>query len=497
MDQYLYENYVARQEEKIRKEKDIQEYIKYLKTRILKILEWEKMSYDEIKRLFLEEKASDPDSSIEEVIGIDRSYTTDEGISEGIITALSNFADLFVPDITDVALEGMNPIIGKIYKALSFLGQEVVDIGRTVIDSSDLAIDYKNLPAQDSGFRLFSEYEKIYSMLPESFRDRYDILASQNSMLMAMSQNPEEANSARVQWDSLMANIKNMMASDENYYLKLRYKDFQEESSWISSDFLNQMYKMKDDFYPSMARYLSGIASGVMDPSFLKYFNDQEYNSVQTFPKANSFNSSATDGTTSYEQPFRIYSPLNIKIEVKGKPGNIDTSDNIEQDFVSPEERRHMPAAEEMEKIKSLQQIPIMINNSAESMSKIKSNTKDAKDNTFVLSHTLSDVARYAGQIGGAFMGVNEEIGKAIGSAGTLTEGVAGIFKAFEGDKVNGLGLMSGIQGGFAGLQGLFGGEPGSDMSELLGGLGGVGAGIAGLLTGRASGSFQFRLANT
>ena len=69
-----------------------------------------------------------------------------------------------------------------------------------------------------------------------------------------------------------------------------------------------------------------------------------------------------------------------------------------------------------------------------------------------------------------AFMNVDENIGKAIGSAGTLTEGVAGIFKAFEGEKVNGLGLMSGIQGGFAGLQGLFGGEPGSDSSQLLGG---------------------------
>jgi len=96
-------------------------------------------------------------------------------------------------------------------------------------------------------------------------------------------------------------------------------------------------------------------------------------------------------------------------------------------------------------------------------------------------------------------MNVDENIGKAIGSAGTLTEGVAGIFKAFEGDKVNGLGLMFGIQGGFAGLQGLFGGEAGSDSSQLLGGLGGVGAGvagIAGLLTFRATGSFQLRLAN-
>jgi len=79
------------------------------------------------------------------------------------------------------------------------------------------------------------------------------------------------------------------------------------------------------------------------------------------------------------------------------------------------------------------------------------SDTEKMSRNAYTFSHTLSDVARYAGQIGGAFMNVDENIGKAIGSAGTLTEGVAGIFKAFEGDKVNGLGLMSGIQGGFAG----------------------------------------------
>jgi hypothetical protein len=102
----------------------------------------------------------------------------------------------------------------------------------------------------------------------------------------------------------------------------------------------------------------------------------------------------------------------------------------------------------------------------------------------YTFSHTLSDIAGIAGQIGGAFMNVDEEIGKAVMSAGTLTEGVSGIFKAFEGDEVNGLGLMSGIQGGFAGLQGLFGGEAGSDTSQLLGGMGGVGAGVAGLLTG-------------
>jgi len=127
----------------------------------------------------------------------------------------------------------------------------------------------------------------------------------------------------------------------------------------------------------------------------------------------------------------------------------------------------------------------------------ISTSVEDADKNVVAFSNTLSDIAGIAGQIGGAFMSVDEEIGKAISSAGTLTEGVAGIFKAFEGDKVNGLGLMSGIQGGFAGLQGLFGGEAGSDSSQLLGGMGGVGAGVAGLLTGRAFGSFQFRLANT
>ena len=158
--------------------------------------------------------------------------------------------------------------------------------------------------------------------------------------------------------------------------------------------------------------------------------------------------------------PYHLNPEMHYTINVIGKPDYIDTGVDVAADFVSPEERRHMPTKEELEKLKELQQIPIMINNSAESMSKMKSNTKDAKDNAFVFSHTLSDVARYAGQIGGAFMNVNEEIGKVIMSAGTLTEGVAGIFKAFEGDKVNGLGLMSGIQGGFAGLQGLFGGEP-------------------------------------
>jgi hypothetical protein len=44
-----------------------------------------------------------------------------------------------------------------------------------------------------------------------------------------------------------------------------------------------------------------------------------------------------------------------------------------------------------------------------------------------------------------------------------------------QGEKQNGLAIMSGIQGAFAGLQGLFGGEAGSDMSQLLGGLGGLG----------------------
>jgi hypothetical protein len=105
-------------------------------------------------------------------------------------------------------------------------------------------------------------------------------------------------------------------------------------------------------------------------------------------------------------------------------------------------------------------------------------------EKTAPFSKSLYDTADACGMLANAFINVDENISKMISSAGTLAEGVSGIFKAFEGDKVNGLGLMSGIQGGFAGLQGLFGGEPGSDMSGLLGGLGGMGAGVAGLLTG-------------
>jgi len=116
------------------------------------------------------------------------------------------------------------------------------------------------------------------------------------------------------------------------------------------------------------------------------------------------------------------------------------------------------------------------LENVAAKTEEILNNIPVEKVTTF--SENLLNASLYGQQIGGAFMSVDEEIGKAIMSAGTLTEGVSGIFKAFEGDKVNGLGLMSGIQGGFAGLQGLFGGEPGSDMSELLGGMGGVGAGV-------------------
>jgi hypothetical protein len=104
-------------------------------------------------------------------------------------------------------------------------------------------------------------------------------------------------------------------------------------------------------------------------------------------------------------------------------------------------------------------------------------------------------------------MNVDEEIGKAIGSAGGLAGGISEIYTAMnkdplagmntskmtpeqieaakkQGEKQNGLAMMSGIQGAFAGLQGLFGGEPGSDTSQLLGGMGGMGAGVAGLLTG-------------
>jgi len=262
--------------------------------------------------------------------------------------------------------------------------------------------------------------------------------------------------------------IQNEGSSEE----KERYKEIIENLSFF-----------EDAFFESFNSAYNQISSSVNGNGITNNINGKNVNPTQS--------------TSNKMQNSQLFQPtINEYLTAIPLYNYVVTQNEIATDFVSPGERGHMPAAEEMEKIKSLQQIPIMIDNSAESMSKMKSNTKDAKDNTFVLSHTLSDVARYAGQIGGAFMGVNEEIGRAISSAGTLTEGVAGIFKAFEGDKVNGLGLMSGIQGGFAGLQGLFGGEPGSDSSQLLGGMGGVGAGIAGLLTFRATGSFQLRLAN-
>jgi hypothetical protein len=68
-------------------------------------------------------------------------------------------------------------------------------------------------------------------------------------------------------------------------------------------------------------------------------------------------------------------------------------------------------------------------------------------------SESLRTASSYGHQIAAAFMNVDENIGKAIGSAGTLTEGIGGIFKAFEGEEVNGLGLMSGIRGGFVSIQ--------------------------------------------
>jgi hypothetical protein len=79
---------------------------------------------------------------------------------------------------------------------------------------------------------------------------------------------------------------------------------------------------------------------------------------------------------------------------------------------------------------------------------------------------------------------IGEILSEDIASLARFTEGISGIAEYIKNAETDGLALMSGISGTFSGLQGLFGGEAGSDMSELLGGLGGVGAGVAGLLTG-------------
>ena len=128
-------------------------------------------------------------------------------------------------------------------------------------------------------------------------------------------------------------------------------------------------------------------------------------------------------------------------------------------------------------------------------------------DESRSFSDTLTDISKAGFEIGGAFMSVNDGIGKAIGSAGGFAGGISEIFTALnkdplegkdtsrmtpeqielareQGEKQKGMALMGGIQNAAGALQGLFGGETGSDMSELLGGMGGVGAGVAGILTG-------------
>jgi len=119
----------------------------------------------------------------------------------------------------------------------------------------------------------------------------------------------------------------------------------------------------------------------------------------------------------------------------------------------------------------------------SDDMGELGKNSETASGGTLQLSKAFGDMADIGAVIAQSLVGVDENIAKNVSSIATLTKGISGISAFIGGEDTNGLGLMSGIQGGFAGLQGLFGGEPGSDSSQLLGGLGSVGAGIAGLLT--------------
>jgi len=271
-------------------------------------------------------------------------------------------------------------------------------------------------------------------------------------------------------------------------------------SSYLSSQYgfnLLEPLKELEDLQQGMVTYsdyfttLNDIMSSLSLPLDISSILGDSY--TNDLPESSLFQSAGSSAGIGFTLGSGITIPLEYNINVSGleefgalnqaideSSKSIEQTDDLAKNATSSIMGQYQNLTEEQV---SLNASIAALNFSGITMPflNISSSVEDADKNVVTFSDRLSNIAGIAGQIGGAFMNVNEEIGKAIMSAGTLTEGVAGIFKAFEGDKVNGLGLMSGIQGGFAGLQGLFGGETGSDMSELLGGMGGVGAGIAGL----------------
>ncbi len=116
-------------------------------------------------------------------------------------------------------------------------------------------------------------------------------------------------------------------------------------------------------------------------------------------------------------------------------------------------------------------------------ITELNSNLGDTGDVTAGLSKTFENISDIGSALADAFMDVDENVARVIGSASTLAGGGSGIFDAFKGEEVDGLGLMSGIQGAAAGLGGVLGLDSSSDEGQLVSGLGGVGAGIAGLLS--------------
>jgi len=273
-------------------------------------------------------------------------------------------------------------------------------------------------------------------------------------------------------------------------------------SSYLSSQYgfnLLEPLKELEDLQQGMVTYddyfatLNDIMSSFNLPLDISSILGDSY--TNDLPGSSLFQSAGSSAGSGFTLGSGITIPLEYNINVSGLEefGALDqVIDESSKSIEQTAELAKSATSSIMGQYQNLTEEQVSLNNAMSALNfsgigmpfvNISTYVEDADKNVVTFSDRLSNVARYAGQIGGAFMSVDEEIGKAISSAGTLTEGVAGIFKAFEGDEVNGIGLMQGIQGGFAGLQGLFGGEAGSDSSQLLGGMGGVGAGIAGLLT--------------
>jgi hypothetical protein len=241
----------------------------------------------------------------------------------------------------------------------------------------------------------------------------------------------------------------------------------------FDSDILSFVDNMLHPFNPlSDKDFLSPLPDDLLGSSIPDYYNQFTLGDVPRIPIQYNISISGMDQVESASEM------------VSQTTEAMNFNDQAMNDYTSGLSEQFKTLSEEEKAIYSVSTALSSLNGTY--LGGVSSQIMTIADESNSFSETLTDISKIEFEIGGAFMGVNEEIGKAVMSVGTLTEGVSGIFKAFEGEEVNGLGLMQGIGGGFAGLQGLFGGEAGSDTSQRLGGMGGMGAGIVELFNRRA-----------